>query len=87
MIPAVWWSNDLLLTSVASLLSWLVRRTGIARSQVIQNPLKTSIFRASQRKEDRSFTWISYPQFNIWFIWYIISFVKTENGIYEQRLI
>ena len=57
-------TNDQLPTSVASYLSWLERRTGIARSRV-QTPLKSWNFQASLRNckncshncEDHSFTW------------------------------
>ena len=56
-------TNDQLPTSVASYLSWLERRTGIARSRA-QTPLKSWIFQASLRNckncahncEDHSFT-------------------------------
>ena len=73
-------TNDHLSTSVASWLSWLERRTGIARSRV-QTPLKSWIFQASLRNckncvhncEDHSLIWFYIrSSYMIHFIYHFI---------------
>ena len=73
-------TNDQLPTSVASQLSWLERRTGIARSRV-QTLLKSWIFEAYLRNckkfvhncEDHSFTWFHIrSSYMIHFIYHFI---------------
>ena len=88
-------TNDQFPTSVASWLSWLERRTGIARSRV-QTPLKSWLFQASIRNclncvyncdDHSSLDFNSAVQYTKHFIYHFISFQVTKYGWFMVTMV